>query len=585
MSVSDRDARPSEARLATAFGHAGLGGLMLLSIMLPLERIQPLVNLPGIVFTNTEVALFLAAGLWGAGLLAARRAPLISRRLALPAIAWVMVLLASAALAPAPQLGPFKFTGRMVLGLLAGWVAHDTAWRYTRLPLLARGLATSGLVVAVLGLAEISQVPFVVPLLMSFKRAPTFFGDVVRLSSTLTYATIASMVLELTAPLCLAWAVTTRERPARAALALALLSILAAQVLTLTRGGLIALLTALGWMTFEAIRQREKRLAVGAVSAAGALIVLAGLVFARNPVLTLRLSAESDRLWYQASYKAPSELTMEAGQVATVTLGVTNAGLCAWRVDEPHPFYLGYHLMRPDGSVARFEGDRSTLPGNAAAGATQQVTAQVTAPTVPGEYVIEWDMLQEEVTWFKWKGSPTAVTQLTVVPSSQPTTLTPEDTVPPARLPAVIEQPGRLQLWRVAVAMVADRPLFGVGPDNYRWLYGRYAAMEAWNQEIHSNNLYLEWAAGTGIVGILAFLWLTWRIVQGTYRQVRSSPASPERIWRLALMASLITWFVHGMVDSFYEFTPTYLALWLVAGLATTPAGAGKEWSCALDSK
>jgi len=38
----------------------------------------------------------------------------------------------------------------------------------------------------------------------------------------------------------------------------------------------------------------------------------------------------------------------------------------------------------------------------------------------------------------------------------------------------------------------------------------------------------------------------------------------------LGLVASLTAWFVHGLFDYFYEFTPTYVAFWFIAALAVT---------------
>jgi hypothetical protein len=61
---------------------------------------------------------------------------------------------------------------------------------------------------------------------------------------------------------------------------------------------------------------------------------------------------------------------------------------------------------------------------------------------------------------------------------------------------------------------------------------------------------------------------------------VRSSDDSPSPYTErgtggevLFLLASLVAWYVHGLFDYFYEFTPTYVAFWLIAGLAVATAG------------
>ena len=42
----------------------------------------------------------------------------------------------------------------------------------------------------------------------------------------------------------------------------------------------------------------------------------------------------------------------------------------------------------------------------------------------------------------------------------------------------------------------------------------------------------------------------------------------PLWVWQLALIGSLVAWYVHGLVDYFYEFMPTNTAFWLLVGLA-----------------
>ncbi len=121
--------------------------------------------------------------------------------------------------------------------------------------------------------------------------------------------------------------------------------------------------------------------------------------------------------------------------------------------------------------------------------------------------------------------------------------------------------------------MALARPLLGVGPDNFRLVYGDYAGVAVWDSTVHANNLYLEWLADTGLVGFAIFLWLNAALVAGAYRRLgRGNPDGPAAaygvVWQLSLLAALTAWYVHGMLDSFYEFTPTFVAFWLIAGLA-----------------
>ena len=67
-------------------------------------------------------------------------------------------------------------------------------------------------------------------------------------------------------------------------------------------------------------------------------------------------------------------------------------------------------------------------------------------------------------------------------------------------LPENTVRPGRFVLWRAAAGLLADRPLLGVGPDNYRLRYGDTAGLATFDRRVHANNMYIEMAVGGGLV-------------------------------------------------------------------------------------
>jgi O-antigen ligase len=128
-------------------------------------------------------------------------------------------------------------------------------------------------------------------------------------------------------------------------------------------------------------------------------------------------------------------------------------------------------------------------------------------------------------------------------------------------------QPPRTQFWSVATEMLRDRPLLGVGPDNFRWRFADYAGIDADNLGIHAHNQYLEALADTGLLGFLSLCWLLAALVLRSVRSLRLA-SREEWPWRAALLASLSTWLVHAVLDDFERFWPTSIAFWLIAGLS-----------------
>lgn len=562
--------------LAGWLDQAAFVALALLALGFAFEWIRPVVVLRGgLALTGVELVLFTGLGLWAAARAAGWRRPQSPPGLALPALLWLIVLTMSSLLAPDHRADALKYTARTATGLLAGWAVYDIVvsshQERRRRRLLLRLLAIAGVAVTLLGLAELVQWEPALRWLAGFKKAPTRVGDLLRISATLGYATVAAMVLELTLPLLLAWLLMARRAWQRAVLAIAVTAQIAVLVLTLTRGGVLALFAGLAVMAGLAWRRGLRTVAAGSLAAALLLVGWVGVLLVVNPLAGLRLKSESEVGWYQATYRAPPEASAQAGDWLAVSVEVANAGVRAWVVGGPQPFVLSYHIRQHDGRLIEYDGVRTPLPHRVAPGERLSLQAVVRAPDATGEYLLEWDMLQEDVTWFSAKGNASAATRLTVVPHSgggggqapQPSGSQAALRIPPA---------GRLQLWRTALRMALARPLLGVGPDNFRLVYGDYAGVSVWDSTVHANNLYLEWLADTGLVGFAIFLWLNAALLAGVYRSLgRGNPCEPAEayvIWQVALLAALTAWYIHGLLDSFYEFTPSFVAFWIIAGLA-----------------
>ena len=81
-----------------------------------------------------------------------------------------------------------------------------------------------------------------------------------------------------------------------------------------------------------------------------------------------------------------------------ITVRLTNLGGETW--SEAAGDHLSYHWLRPDGTVVEQDGMRARLPGAVAPGASVEVTARVHAPESSGRWVLEWEMVREQVAWY-----------------------------------------------------------------------------------------------------------------------------------------------------------------------------------------
>ncbi len=543
--------------------------LMLLALSFPFE-LSLSSKVADADLTNVKIVEVLVIGCWLLSRIASRTLSRFPRGLALAVVLWLAALTISTLLAPDLLAHTVRFMSRIIQGLLLAWIAYDLINTVAQWKAIIMALVVAGFVVAILGLGEVANIPFVVTFLTLFRPVQTHVGDVIRVSSTLEYATVAAMVLEMLIPLMVAWAVTAQEQWLRLSLMAGILLSLVTLVLTLTRSAILGLAVALIVMAGISLwgHRQISIAAAGTLIATGAIV---GLLLILNPVVGLRLLSESENGWYQARYSAPIEVTARPNELINVPVQVTNAGLRTWQSLGDQPFRLGYTLTRAnDSSDKGLEGIRSELPNNVPPGQSLSLTAQVPAPKTPGHYLIQWDMVEESILWFNWRGSPLGNTRLTV--AGEPVTNTRLPNLAPAKHSMEAPPVERSVLWGAALRMFRERPVFGVGPDNFRWIYGRYLGFDHWDTNIHANSIYFEFLADTGLVGFVIFMWLNWRWLRLAFQKLNRQSNAQLWIWQLALIASLIAWFVHGIFDYFYEFAGTYILFWLIAGLAISVA-------------
>lgn len=106
---------------------------------------------------------------------------------------------------------------------------------------------------------------------------------------------------------------------------------------------------------------------------------------------------------------APS-LAAAAGTRVKVAVRVVNTGNTLW-LSEPHPgggqVGLGGHLRSETREMLALDLLRAWLPRPLAPGEAADLVCEFDAPSAPGRYVVELDMVDEGITWFGSWGSPT----------------------------------------------------------------------------------------------------------------------------------------------------------------------------------
>ncbi len=553
--------------------------------ILPFELVATM-PLGPLRISSVELFLYATLATWGVSCLgdpAARRELLDPRRwpgVLRAAAALGLVLLLSAARAPEFRGAAFKSALRGLSGILLGFAAADLL----RAPRQRARVLTAlvlGAAIAAVGVIVEAWAPSGAPWLRAFHDQTFQALGQVRGSGPFQFPNIAAMALEAAIPVALLlgsagairnergedsldlrrrlrWAMPSSLNAAAAAV------MFLAVIATGSRAGLVGasaatLVVAVMWAR-DPLRRRAGWMA------GGGLLVLLVAGVANDPALAARLHFWRDGRWYRseivpaggAADRLPPRLA--PGARATELLSVANRGTLAWRHAPPSSVRLSYHWVDArTGRIAIRDGLRTTLPADVPPGGAVTLRAAVGAPPEPGRYLLWWDMVHEEVTWFSAHGDQGRREPILVgdLPASPGAGLAPAANAAVPRLEDSAVP--RRRLWRAALGMFRQRPLLGVGPDNFRHLYGRILGLAAPDDRLHANNLYFETLADLGLCGALALVAL-----------VVALAAAARRAWTVPLgrgiALGLGTFLLHGTLDYFFAFTPTLAMFWLLAG-------------------
>lgn len=550
--------------------------LVVLSIVLPFELKTPIARLAGLEITNVEALWYVFLVVWIIGRLrtGAPRWTLVHGAV----FAWAAAVVLSAAFAPSERAAACKFAVRMLGGCALFLAAADLVTTPIRAGRLMFGLSLGAVMSAAGALVEIwigASSPLSV-----FKTEPARMGGFLRAGGTFQYPNIGAMYWEAVLPLLLAAAVWAgnRRRWMRWAGTLGSVILVAALVLSVSRAGMLTAFVVLSAMLTVA-RAKIPDLRAPAAMALLAILTLAAV--SRLPALRLR----SDELasWYRAEYRTVAHpATVKAGESFPATVAIRNAGLVAWRATDDHPITLAYCWYDPATESARcWDGPRTPLPGDVEPLRELTVATKVVAPPVAGRYVLQWDLVHEGIAWFGAYGTRTGETRIEVEPAAGAAPVPARRWVTP--LPE-IPSPDRIQLWRAALQLWSQRPLLGIGPDNFRHRYGDELGLTRHDDRIHANSWYLETLSTLGIAGVLASLALIAALLEPAKRLWRTA-TTPQGVLGFGLVLSLGAFFVHGLVDYFLPFTPTCGLFWLLAGATAGLAQAPSPGRVAIVSR
>jgi O-antigen ligase len=117
----------------------------------------------------------------------------------------------------------------------------------------------------------------------------------------------------------------------------------------------------------------------------------------------------------------------------------------------------------------------------------------------------------------------------------------------------------------VALTILRDHPIFGVGPGNYMEAMKRYDTL--WLDELPVHNVMLWIANETGLLGLGCYLMI---VISGLKRLWRSFSERRDLAGRIAMACfiALIAHLLDGMTDPLFREPSVFAMFWIIMSLA-----------------
>ena len=504
--------------------------------------------------TNVEALLYLTLGLWWVS----RARPQERSPVHWAALFWALVLLASAFAAAEFRGAGAKFALRQIGGALLFLAVADLLAAPRRAVILAGSYAAGAVISAAGAVAETAWAP-AAEALLRFKTQPSVVEGVLRASGTLQYANLAAMAWGMALPVTTALFAARRGALWRLATGAGTLVLVEALVRSASRAGLLTALLVLAAIAVTA-RGRLASLRGPALLTLASLLCLAGVDLATHRGLALRLRDREDRSWFDAEFRVEGAPPLDAGGAADFPLRARNVGRLRWWASGEHALSVGYSwLTEPGGSVHV----AAPLPRDVEPGESVTMDARVLAPRAAGRHRLRWLLTGDGLAWVSPQAGTATDLDVEVRPAAGVLSHRTED---PAALLLPQQQPTRPALWRAGLALWLERPILGVGPDNFRRLYARKLGPHPLDERVHANSLYVEVLATLGLSGAASLAGLAVALAMTGARALRSADPG-ARVVAAGAVSGLAAFFVHGFLDYGLEATALYGAFWLLAGL------------------
>jgi len=124
----------------------------------------------------------------------------------------------------------------------------------------------------------------------------------------------------------------------------------------------------------------------------------------------------------------------------------------------------------------------------------------------------------------------------------------------------------RYELWKEALSIIKDFPLFGAGFNTYMKTSANYSSISGGQGMSYTHNSYLQMAAETGLIGLICFFWVLFRFFMLSLRALLNNESEFSKLF-LCFLVGILGFLIHAFFDTHLYSLKLMVLFWYMLGL------------------
>jgi len=132
----------------------------------------------------------------------------------------------------------------------------------------------------------------------------------------------------------------------------------------------------------------------------------------------------------------------------------------------------------------------------------------------------------------------------------------------------------RIKIWETTIFMIEDKPLWGIGYDNYFKIYPSYIKhtprlmIHETYEALHPHNVFLKFHTELGIIGTIAFIIFLLLTVFNIYKNIKLCSDNKMKSIYIAIAVSFLSFLFMNMIDCYYNSLKVMITMLIVLGIS-----------------